>query len=262
MGQLSRLDELEPTSALAFPSNEEHALTMSNALTRAVHKMTLTEKRVVVLAATKLFRGRKPNPGESPVVKITAAEFAETYDILDDVAYRQLKAAAKTLLRRYVTVFTPAYRRKGKQRIEDTEHNINWIGRASYQKGEGWIELAFWHEIAPHLMGLERDFTKYRLEQASALRSMHSWKLLELLMRFEETGWAEYTIEDFCKSMDATNKQRANFAKIRTKIIEPAVKDLVHKDNWIIQWRPIKAGRKVKAVRFEFKRNPQGRLDV
>jgi hypothetical protein len=40
------------------------------------------------------------------------------------------------------------------------------------------------------------------------------------------------------------------------------VKELTEKDGWIIQWRPIKAGRKVKAVRFEFMRDPQLRLSV
>ena len=42
-------------------------------------------------------------------------------------------------------------------------------------------------------------------------------------MRFKSSGHAEYTIEDFCKSMDATAKQSADFAAIRRKIIEPAV---------------------------------------
>ncbi|TJY70609.1 replication initiation protein, partial [Klebsiella pneumoniae] len=60
--------------------------------------------------------------------------------------------------------------------------------------------------------------------------------------------------------MDATEKQRENFAKVRTKIIEPAVKELVEKDGWLIEWKPVKAGRKVAKVRFEFKRDPQGRL--
>jgi plasmid replication initiation protein len=62
--------------------------------------------------------------------------------------------------------------------------------------------------------------------------------------------------------MDATEKQRENFANIRRKIIEPAVKELVEKDGWIIQWRPIKAGRKVRALRFDFMRDPQLRLSV
>ena len=62
--------------------------------------------------------------------------------------------------------------------------------------------------------------------------------------------------------MDATEKQRSDFGKIRTKIIEPAVKELTQKDSWLIQCEPIKAGRKVKAVRFTFMRNPQRTLDL
>ena len=38
------------------------------------------------------------------------------------------------------------------------------------------------------------------------------------------------------------------------------MKELQEKDGWLIQWLPIKAGRKVKAVRFTFMRDPQGRL--
>ena len=68
---------------------------------------------------------------------------------------------------------------------------------------------------------------------------------------------AEYTIEDFCTSMEATEKQKQNFAKIRTKIIEPAVKELIEKDGWLIEWKPIKTGRKVSKLRFDFKKNPQ-----
>ena len=105
-------------------------------------------------------------------------------------------------------------------------------------------------------MGIKKQFTEYQLKQATALRSIHSWRLLELLMRFKSTGWAEYTIEDFGISMQATEKQRSDFGKIRTQIIEPAVKELIEKDGWQIQWQPINAGRRVKAVRFDFSRNP------
>ena len=107
-----------------------------------------------------------------------------------------------------------------------------------------------------HPLAQPLDFFRFlsrpQLQQASALRSVYSWKLLELLMRFKSSGHAEYTIEDFCASMEATEKQSADFAKIRTKIIEPAVKELVEKQGWEIQWRAIKAGRKVQGLRFDF----------
>ena len=134
--------------------------------------------------------------------------------------------------------------------------------KAAHDSGEGWVELSWWPDLLRHLVGLKKQFTTYQLQQASALRSAYSWKLLELLMRFKDSGHAEYTIADFCASMEATEKQAANFAKVRTKIIEPAVKELQEKDGWLIQWHPIKAGRKVTALRFDFMRNPQGRLEI
>ena len=102
---------------------------------------------------------------------------------------------------------------------------------------------------------------RQRTQQASALRSGYSWKLLELLMRFESTGWAEYTIEDFKASMDAP-PSLSDFGQVKRRIIDPAVKELTEKDGWLIQWQPIKAGRKVKALRFTFMRDPQGQLPL
>lgn len=237
----------------------ENWISMSNALVRAGHGLTLAEKRIVTLAVAILDSHKAPRPGESPTTKITAAEYAEHAGCEMSAAYEALKTASKTLYKRSLTFFEPAFKRNGKP-LKPTRTDIRWVGRATYHEKEGWVELAWWHEIVPHLMGLKKHFTSYQLQQASALRSIHSWRLLELLMRFKSTGWAEYTVEDFAASMDATEKQRADFAAIRRKIIEPAVKELNEKDGWIIQWQPIKAGRRVRAVRFEFMRDPQARL--
>ena len=237
----------------------ERLVTMSNALTRAGHGLTLAEKRIVASAVAKLDSRRALPPGEVPRTRITAAEYAETFGVDLDTAYDQLQDAAKQLYKRSITFFEPAFRRNGRP-LPYTVVQMRWVGSVKYQKGEGWVELAWWPDLLRHLLGLKKQFTTYQLQQASALRSAYSWKLLELLMRFKDSGHAEYTIEDFCASMEATAKQAANFAKVRTKIIEPAVKELQDKDGWLIQWHPIKAGRKVVGLRFDFMRNPQDRL--
>ena len=105
--------------------------------------------------------------------------------------------------------------------------------------------------------GPPSEFTSYQLQQTSALRSVYSWKLLELLTRFESKGWAEYTIEDFKASMEAPPSMASDFGQIRRRIIDPAVTELNEKDGWDITWKPIKAGRRVAKVRFEFKRAEQ-----
>ena len=239
----------------------ERWVTMSNALTRGAHGLTLAEKRIVASAVSKLDSRRVLPSGEVPRTRITAVEYAETFEVDLNTAYDQLQDAAKQLYKRSITFYEPAHKRNGKP-LPPTRVQMRWVGSVKYQKGEGWVELAWWPDLLRHLVGLKAQFTTYQLQQASALRSAYSWKLLELLTRFQSTGKAEYTIEDFCASMEATEKQAANFAKVRTKIIEPAVKELTEKDGWMIQWEAVKAGRKVKAIRFNFMRDPQGRLDV
>ncbi len=237
----------------------ERWITMSNALTRAGHGLSLSEKRIVVMAAATLDSRKTLKPGEAPTTRISAADYAETYDVDLDTAYDQLRAAAKALYNRSITFYVPAYRRNGKP-LPPTQVQMRWIGEAHYHKGEGWIELFWWHKVLPYLTGLKKNFTSYQLQQTSALRSIYSWKLLELMTQYASTGWMEFTVEDFGASMDATDKQKADFAAIRRKIIEPAVRELTEKDGWLIEWKPIKKGRKVAKLRFDFKRNPQPRL--
>lgn len=235
-------------------------VSMSNALTRAGHGLTLAEKRLVVMALSKLdSRADVPPESRSMRTRITALEYAACFDVSPPTAYEQLRDAADTLLKRIITAYEPAYRRGG---APIKVSKMHWVGQCDYHAGEGWVELHWWHRLLPHLLGLKAHFTSYQLRQASALRSAYSWRLLELLTRFESTGWAQYTIEDFCVSMDASEKQRSDFAKIRTKIIEPAVRELREKDGWLIDWQPIKKGRKVAGVRFDFKRDPQTRLEL
>jgi plasmid replication initiation protein len=236
----------------------ERLVTMSNALTRAGHGLTLAEKRIVMIAVSKLDSVRPLKPGEVPTTRITAAEYAEAFGVDLDTAYDQLQGAAKTLYNRSITFFEPAWKRGGKP-LPPTRVQMRWVGSVKYQDGEGWVELAWWPALLPHLTGLRKQFTSYQLQQASALRSIYSWRLLELLTRFESTGWAEYEIEDFKTSMDAP-ASLSDFGQVKRRIIEPAVKELTEKDGWIIQWHPIKAGRKVKSIRFTFMRDPQGRL--
>lgn len=230
-----------------------HWITMSNALTRAGHGLTLAEKRIVFIAVAKM-DSRKPLPSGQPlyISKITAVEYAELAECNMRTAYEALQDATKTLYNRSISFFEPAHKRKG----DLVKVQMRWVGEVRYHVGEGWVELYWWPNLLPHLTGLRQQFTSYQLKQASALRSCYSWKLMELLMRFESTGWAEYDIDDFAVSMDATEKQRANFNNIKRRIIEPAIKELQEKDGWLIAWQPIHAGRKVKALRFDFSRNP------
>jgi len=233
-------------------------VTLSNALTRAGQGLSLTEKRLIMLAVSKL-DSLKPVPfGVVFSTKISAAEYIEAFEVDANTAYDQLQSGAKNLYNRSILFFTPAHKRNG-QPIENQfkRNTMRWVGRVDYDKGGGMVELFWWHELLPHLTSIKKHFTSYQLKQTSALRSVYSWRLLELLMKYKNTGRAEYTIEDFCTSMEVPEGYKKDYGKIRTKIISPAVRELNDKDNWLLHCEPIKKGRKVIRLVFTFQPNPQ-----
>lgn len=243
------------THGLIERDPSDRYITMSNGLTRAGHGLTLSEKRLIGLAVSKI-DSKMATPKEL-VYTIHASEYAAQWDMDDHTAYEALQDAAKNLYNRSITYFKQYSQRKG---ASLTTVKLRWVYKIEYNKGMGTVTLGFSPDVLPHLTNLKKQFTSYKLGQTNALRSMFSWRLLELLERFKSSGWAEYAIEDFCEAMNATEKQRADFNNIRRRIIEPAVKELVEKDGWLIEWEPVKAGRKVAKVRFKFERDPQLKL--
>lgn len=249
--KLQHVHKLDPEQPLA-----DLQVNMSNALTRSAHSLSLAEKRIVAACIAKT--DQMPNMTQvrqrgAWLVRLSAADYAETFDVDLNTAYEQLHDASENLFNRYIRTT-----RKTRKGIE--EYKFRWVGGVKYHKGEGWVELDWWHEVVPHLFGLRGAFTKYKLKQASALRSKHSWRLFELLQSWQDTGRYQPTIEDFCLSMDVPASYLKNFKEVRRRVIEPAVKELIQKNNMLITWTTQNAGRKVIGLDFKFGDNPQQSL--
>ncbi|HDR8929222.1 replication initiation protein [Burkholderia vietnamiensis] len=234
----------------------EKNVNMSNALTRAAHSLLLAEKRLISACISKI----DSLPAGVPLVRdgawtvrLSAAEYAETFDVDLDTAYTQLRDASEKLFNRYVRTMRET--RKGPE-----EHKFRWVGGVTYQKGEGWVELQWWHEVVPHLYGLRKEFTSYKLKQAAALRSAYSWRLFECFQSWKDTGRYIATIEDFHRAMDVPQSCVADFKALRVRVIEPAVKELTEKNGLEIEWEVRRAGRKVIGLDFKFRPNPQTAL--
>lgn len=235
---------------------EELQVNMSNALTRSAHSLSLSEKRIVAACIAKT--DQMPNMAQvrqrgAWLVRLSAADYAETFGVDMNTAYEQLKGASENLFTRYIR--TERQGRKGM-----VEYKFRWVGGVKYHEGEGWVELDWWHEVVPHLFGLRSEFTSYKLKQASALRSAYSWRLFEVLQSWQGTGRYQPSIEDFCLAMDVPESYKKDFKSIRTRVIEPAISELIQKNNMLITWAPQRAGRKVISLDFKFGPNPQHSL--
>jgi plasmid replication initiation protein len=240
--------------ATTGPSLLDRHVSMHNDLLVASHGLkTLAEQRIVKSCAAKIDSVRLDQHNRYKV-RLTAKEYAETFNLDTTTAYEQLKSGCETLAERWIT-WTEPVTRGGIAVNKD-----RWVSGATYVDKAGWVELRFSPEATPYLVVLRGNHTTYLLRQASELRSIYSWRLLELLMQFKDTGWRQMPIKEFLHAMDAKPSHLQNFKDARKQIIEVAVEELQKKDGWLINWSTIKEGRKVTQIRFEFSRNPQGQL--
>ncbi|WP_218963304.1 RepB family plasmid replication initiator protein, partial [Pseudomonas amygdali] len=83
---------------------------MTNALVRAGHGLSLTEKRIIGIAATTLDSYNALKVGDVPITKISASEYAESFNVDMSTAYEQLQDAAKHLYNRSITFYEQAPR--------------------------------------------------------------------------------------------------------------------------------------------------------
>lgn len=226
-------------------NSTELNVTMGNELIKAAHNLSLMEKRVLMLAVSKL-DSRQASEQQNTVIRLTVLDFVKEFDIDQASAYREVKKAVRGVRKRYVRFWEHA--RNGNMYDVD----VSWTTKAKYADSEGWIELSLNGDLNPLLFELKSHFTSYKLSRAGALRSLYSWRLFELLMQFKRTGFLKIELEEFHHAMESSSSYRKDFGATRRKIIEPAIKEIRKKDGLKVTWKTIKTGRKVTALEFKF----------
>lgn len=249
--------------AMALPPEDEQDryVSMSNSLTRAAHSLNLSEKRLIALGLASTdsvpLRLLALSGNSGWKIRVGAQEYAETFDIEPCTAYTQMQEASKKLFSRQIT--SQAKNRKGKP----TEKHIRWVSSATYAEGDGYVELNFSPEIAPHLLGLRNQFTTYKLRHAAALDTVYAWRLFEVLKSWQSTGLYTTTIESFWEVMEAPPSCRKDFKALRIRIIEPAVMSITTRAAMLVEWTAVRAGaRRVTGLEFRFEANPQSSFEM
>jgi plasmid replication initiation protein len=253
------------------PNPHDQSVVIRNELVRRVQRMKLSEKRLLALAIAKINPKPKillhqamavdPHTGVAPgfSVRVTAQEFMEAYPQVDPKhAYSDLKEAAENLFECRVEWDAEETERGKKKPVRKS---VRWIYEKTDTTAAGWVEIKFSPSIAPYLLGIEKEFTKYKLKLAADLRSVYSWRLLEILAQYRKTGLVTIRYDEFCEAMGAPESCVKDAGQLRRRVIEPAVKELTEKNGMAIEWEgTTPAGRKITGFRFTFKPDPQGRL--
>jgi len=244
---LGSMDNMGKMKKKASSLRNKNVVT-SNVITQSAQGLNLVEKRILFSAIAQM--GGKSDQG---FIRLSVIDYAEVFGIATNTAYEQVKKASGSIFNKYITL------REGDDAKSLVRH-FRWLDAYEYKDSEGYVAISFSKHVIPYLVDLEKQFTKYRLKQACALRSVYSWRLLELFEQ-HSSGWLLISLDNLHSALEIPASQKANFGKFRSQTLDPAIKELSEKDNWVILYEPQKKGRKVDSIKFEFEKNKQSFLD-
>lgn len=106
-----------------------------------------------------------------------------------------------------------------------------------------------------YILNTEKDFTKFILSNFVGINGKYAKNLYRLLMRYDDTGWADYTLDDFKDFMGIPEGYRAK--DVVDKIIKKSVDELIDRGlmteiRYEIK-RSHRKGNEIKGFHFDFK---------
>lgn len=216
-----------------------------NALVRSAYTMTLLEKRLLMLAISKINSSTAPSAGQPIKVAIHIDEWSETYR--EGNPWADLARAADRLMGRVVIMHPCGMKRK----------KLNWTDSCEYHDSK--VVIKFGYSISIELAGMLDEFTQTDLLDVAKLDSFYAVRLYELLMQFASTGILMITVEELRAVMHTTDKY-PKFAQFNQRVIKPAFEDIKKKMphlNLNIEYIKRKHSRSVTSINFTFTRTVQ-----
>jgi plasmid replication initiation protein len=174
---------------------------------------------------------------------LTAKEFASQFDLELDGVYTTLRKVAKKLTETSITLEKPE--------LFETWH-IALCSQSKYNYKEGSLTVKFTEEIMPYLAQVKQKFVLYNLKEVANFGSLYSTRLYELIQEFKDTGWLIKSIEQL-RDIFAVGKKYALYKDFKLRTFAHAVDEINSQYEIDLKFEEVKEGRKVVAIRFEFK---------
>jgi len=232
-------------------SDKGNVVVLSNDLVRAVHKVDIRGKRLLAQVISRLDAKAEYKVKDTETV-ITVEQWNDLYPSQNP--WRDLKSAADNIFKAEIVMDTSTEKHKRYKRIR-------WCSVLEYMEQEAKVVVTLSRPLLPYITGLNQEFTRARITETNAMKSLYAWRLYELLMQWKSTGCVEIDIETLHKCLEVPPSCISNFGEMRRRVIAPAVKEVEKCASLSITWNPRRGkGRKISSVLFGFVENPQQEL--
>lgn len=233
---------------LDLTAPEDKKVTQDNQLIEACYKMSLNEKRLLLLGISKVNPKEYSASDGSLKIEVNASEWERVYK--DDTnAWRAIKRTADKLLNRQIIMHPKA----------GVTDKVNWFERVRYYENEARIEVVFTRFVQTRLVNLLEQFTTIDLLSINKLKSFYSIRLYEILSQFKGTGYRKISVEDFRFAMDTVNKNPET-KQLKSRVLMPALNEINQKSDLECTVKDVRKGRKITHFEFSFHQKQQQSL--
>ena len=218
-----------------------------NALIDASYNLDLVEQRLILLAIVEARQSGKGINANDPLT-VHAESYISQFSVHRNTAYQALKDACKDLFARQFSY----------QEISAKGNTINkmsrWVSEVGYIDNEAVVQLIFAPAIVPLITRLEKQFTKYELQQISNLNSAYAVRLYEILIAWRSTGKTPILpLEEFRKKMGVLDTEYIRSDNFKKWVIELPIKQINEHTDITVKYEQHKTGRSISGFSFTFK---------
>lgn len=230
---------VEQGEQLQLELEDTFMVVQDNSLIMANYNMTALEQKIFLIMLSTIKKDTKNLMSTSFRVK----DIADLLGIAPEPLYRDLPKVCKSIIKKDVEI---------KQQNGDWEI-FNIISGAKYKNKQGLITLVLNPQAEPYLLELKDFFTAFQLRNALNLDSKYSIRLYQLSKSNIYRKSFVIELDDLKKKLKLTQKSYNLFSNVRTKVLEPSIKEINQKTDISINIEYIKAGKSVNAIKFDLK---------
>ncbi|RLD57516.1 MAG: hypothetical protein DRJ01_13770 [Bacteroidetes bacterium] len=222
-----------------------------NEIIQACYRLTSSELRLIYSCISKIDYEQLID--EENIFAINVHDYAKTFNLPLTNARRDLKKAVARIWEQDITI------KKGAKNGSDIK--VRWLSSISVpdekdRYKDDTVEIRFSPQIIPYLTNLKEqgNFTLYKLEHLSDLKSTYSIRLYEIMKKIQKISPQSIQISDL-REMFCLNNKYPRMKDFKGSVLDKAVGEINKSTDIKISYENQKRGKSIIGFKFTIKEN-------
>ncbi len=223
--------------------DKENVVAVANDMIKGVSNLSLTEAKLLRLLIMQVV------PGDDSFYKfsVKVSEFAKLLDIDKSNLYREMDRMASHLISEVIYI--------GDGNPRHPWQRFHWLDYCEYRDGVLTLEMS--KHLSPYILGLQRWYTQYRLEDIIYLNSVYAIRMYELIAMamknrnpYGDMATEVYIDADTIRQATGTTEKYQRVSQFKEKVINTALREINKHSAYHVSVRDHKEARRIIGFYF------------